>query len=324
MSLISAPPLETEVRIRQVSASAAREAAGRPAKDDATHRADIHDGYRSASSTPAPSPSLSSSPSPHSSLPSPHPAGSPYLLLLVFLLVLLSLLLVVSRLPKLTSDEWQRLRFPRSQSDVLVLSHTLERYQRDHYWSVVCLFCLTYVFLQAFAIPGPVLLSFLSGPLFGLSFALVVVSLSATAGACCCYWLSFYLARSSVERCFPQLLSSFRQRIDSNRDTLLYTLIALRISPLLPNWFINISAPHLHVPFPTFVLATLIGLVPANYLHVSTGLQVEGLTEGAAGWTDTAWRVGGLCLLAFVALIPTLWAKRAKRLEAERTAAKNE
>ena len=71
------------------------------------------------------------------------------------------------------------------------------------------------------------------------------------------------------------------------------------------------------MPFPIFVLATLIGLIPANYIHVSTGLQVEGLT-GTGGWQETAWRMGGLCLLAVVALIPTLWARREKA-EAEKT-----
>ena len=244
MSLSAAPLLEPEVRIRQVSSSAIAIGNGPRQKDEASHYTDIHvhtqpsapTHHRSAS----PSPSRSIAPS-SSSSSSAHPSGSPYLLLLVFFVVLLLLLLVISRLPRLTSDEWSRLRFPRSQSDVLSLSHTLTRYRQEHFASVVFLFCLLYVFLQSFAIPGPVLLSFLSGPLFGFRFALLLVSLSATAGACSCYWLSFALAQSSVERCFPGLLSSFRQKIESNKDTLLYTLIALRISPLLPNWS---DAPH--------------------------------------------------------------------------------
>ena len=77
------------------------------------------------------------------------------------------------------------------------------------------------------------------------------------------------------------------------------------------------------MPFLTFLLATLIGLIPANYIHVSTGLQVEGLTGGGGGWMETVWRMAGLCLLALVALLPTLWAKRQKA-EAERSSAKSE
>jgi transmembrane protein 41 len=210
------------------------------------------------------------------------------------------------------SEEWSTLTFPRSASDVSSLSVTLSRYKRDHFTSVVLLFCLSYIFLQSFAIPGPVFLSLLSGPLFGFRLALFLVSLSATAGASCCYWLSFFLARSTVERFFPSLLSSLRSRIDSSRHSgrLLYHLIFLRISPLLPNWFINTATPHLHVPFTTFLAATAVGLLPANYIHVTTGMQVEGLTEGSGGWQETLWRIAGLFLLAFLALLPTLWTKR--------------
>ena len=242
---LSVPSLsEPEVRIRQVSSSSISISNGPRQKDDASHHTHIHvhtqpsapTHHRSASPAPSHHSLAAPQPTPTPSS-SPHPSGSPYYLLLVFLLVLLLVALVISRLPRLTPDEWSKLQLPRTQSDVLALSHTLARYRQEHFASVVFLFCLLYVFLQSFAIPGPVLLSFASGPLFGFRFALVLVSLSATAGACSCYWLSFFLARSSVERCFPSLLSSFRAKIDSNRDTLTYTLIALRISPLLPNWY---------------------------------------------------------------------------------------
>ena len=85
--------------------------------------------------------------------------------------------------------------------------------------------------------------------------------------------------------------------------------------------FINLSSAHVNVPFPTFVLATLVGLLPANYLHVSTGLQLQSLgvsgTDAASSWTATLGRLGGLFLLAFVALIPTLWTKSTESAAAD-------
>ena len=133
-------------------------------------------------------------------------------------------------------SEGASLRFPRSSSDVLSLAGALTRYRTDHRGSLLALFVLLYVFLQSFAIPGPVFLSLLAGPLFGFYVGLLLVSFSAWLGACLCYWLSYFLARSTVERFFPGLLSSFRRRVDANRASLIYQLVFLRISPLLPNW----------------------------------------------------------------------------------------
>jgi uncharacterized membrane protein YdjX (TVP38/TMEM64 family) len=36
-------------------------------------------------------------------------------------------------------------------------------------------------------------------------------------------------------------------------------MLFVRISPLLPNWFVNVTSPIAGVPFPIFALATAIG-----------------------------------------------------------------
>lgn len=45
-------------------------------------------------------------------------------------------------------------------------------------------------------------------------------------------------------------------------------MLFLRITPTLPNLFINLASPIVDVPFHVFFLATLIGLVPAAYITV--------------------------------------------------------
>lgn len=49
----------------------------------------------------------------------------------------------------------------------------------------------------------------------------------------------------------------------------------MRITPIVPNWFINISSPILDVPISIFFSATFIGLMPANVIHVKTGLMLN-------------------------------------------------
>lgn len=48
-------------------------------------------------------------------------------------------------------------------------------------------------------------------------------------------------------------------QVDHHRKDILNYMIFLRITPLLPNWFINVTAPVLNVPLWPFFLGTFIG-----------------------------------------------------------------
>lgn len=118
-----------------------------------------------------------------------------------------------------------------------------------------------------------------------------------------------------VLKAFPQLVLKMNQRIQENRDNLIYYLLFLRISPIVPNWLINVSSPIVGVPFVYFFLATLfgaswvtLGLMPANVLHVKTGLVVKEVESIGFGWKNFLL----LFFLAFLALIPTLIKKKLK------------
>jgi uncharacterized membrane protein YdjX (TVP38/TMEM64 family) len=52
----------------------------------------------------------------------------------------------------------------------------------------------------------------------------------------------------------------FKKAIDENHDNLFFFMLFLRISPLLPNWLINLASPVVGVPFKQFFFATLIGI----------------------------------------------------------------
>lgn len=143
----------------------------------------------------------------------------------------------------------------------------------------------------------------------------------ATIGSCCCYWLSWLLAHQFIEICFPSLLATFRHKIKGHSQHLIYHLLFLRISPLLPNWFINLASPHLHVPFTTFIIVTIIGLMPANYIHINTGIQLDALVAQGidndkigGGWYESCVRIIGLLCLASLALIPTLFNKKLEKV----------
>ena len=148
---------------------------------------------------------------------------------------------------------------------------------------VLALFAATYIGLQSLAIPGPLLLSLLAGPLFGPFVGQGVVACCATTGACVCYSLSSLLARPVLERCLAGRIADLRTRLDPHRDSLFSFLLFLRLSPVTPNWALNVCAPILGVPLPTFAGATLLGLLPANFFHVTAGAALAEM--GKAGWS---------------------------------------
>jgi uncharacterized membrane protein YdjX (TVP38/TMEM64 family) len=118
-----------------------------------------------------------------------------------------------------------------------------------------------------------------------------------------CYFISSLLAKDWVEKMFPDMLNNLKQRIKQNQGNLFFYLLFLRISPILPNWFINIASPLVGIPWHTFSLATLFGLIPANYIHIQTGLKLVKLgTEAENSLSNFI----GLFFLGLLALVPTI------------------
>ena len=57
-------------------------------------------------------------------------------------------------------------------------------------------------------------------------------------------------------------------QVQKHKDDLLSYIIFLRITPFLPNWFINISSPVIDVPLLPFFVGTFVGK------HVSVFLWI--------------------------------------------------
>ncbi|ETV98466.1 hypothetical protein H310_08608 [Aphanomyces invadans] len=193
-------------------------------------------------------------------------------------------------------------------------------YQEQHSSFVVASFALVYVSLQTFAIPGPLILSILSGALYPFVHANLLVAVCATTGASLCFLLSHYLGRNLAQRLLPDMLASFKTKIAANRSNLFYYMLFLRLTPLLPNWFVNVASPLVGVPFGVFVGATFIGLIPANCIHISTGATL-GSTAADAGSGNNLINFGILFALQFLALLPTLFKSKLQALDGGATPA---
>eukprot|EP01137_Pigoraptor_chileana_P018289 Opistho-2@77543 len=214
-----------------------------------------------------------------------------------------SLQLVLSRFPALEGEDAERFKFPRSLDDAKGLSLVLSRYTDSHFGTVWTDYVFTYVFLQTFAIPGSIFLSFLSGSLFSFPLALFTVCLCSAVGASNCYILSSLVGRGLVERYFPDRVKSWREQLQRHKGELLNYILFLRITPFLPNWFINVASPVIGVPIFHFFVGTFLGVAPPSFVAVNLGRTIHQLTSTSLPLST----VVSLIAVGFVALVPVVF-----------------
>lgn len=175
---------------------------------------------------------------------------------------------------KMPASDYGNVKFPRTISDLRLFKDNLAMYANDHPTQFILGYCSMYIFMQTFMIPGTIFMSLLAGALFGVSRGLFLVVFNATAGASSCYFLSKLIGRPIVNWLWPEKLRFFQGEIAKRREKLLNYMLFLRVTPTLPNLFINLASPIVDIPFHVFFLATLVGLIPASFITVRAGLAL--------------------------------------------------
>ncbi|KAG5134539.1 hypothetical protein JHK82_025727 [Glycine max] len=183
----------------------------------------------------------------------------------------------------------------------------LESYTSDYTAQVLVGYCVVYIFMQTFMIPGTVFMSLLAGALFGVFKGVALVVFTATAGASSCYFLSKLIGRPILSSLWPEKLKFFQTQVAKRRKGLLNYMLFLRLTPTLPNTFINFASPIVDVPYHIFFLATVIGLIPAAYVTVKAGLALGELQSVGDLYDFNS--IATLFLIGVVSVTPTLISK---------------
>ncbi|XP_057478352.1 uncharacterized membrane protein At4g09580-like [Actinidia eriantha] len=204
-------------------------------------------------------------------------------------------------------SDYSFLKLPRSLEDLQILRDHLESYTSDYTIQVLIGYCTVYIFMQTFMIPGTVFMSLLAGALFGVFKGVALVVLNATAGASSCYFLSKLIGRPLLSSLWPDKLVFFQEQVAKRRTRLLNYMLFLRVTPTLPNTFINVASPIVDVPYHIFFLATFIGLIPAAYVTVRAGIALGELRS--VGDLYDFHSIATLFLIGVVSVTPTLISK---------------
>ncbi|KAH6759398.1 SNARE associated Golgi protein family [Perilla frutescens var. frutescens] len=219
----------------------------------------------------------------------------------VFLVFSSGLLFIYLTMP---AADYEMLKLPRTLADLRLLKYNLASYARLYPARFILGYCSTYIFMQTFMIPGTIFMSLLAGALFGVGKGLFLVVFNATAGASSCYFLSKLIGRPIVLWLWPEKLRYFQAEIAKHRDKLLNYMLFLRVTPTLPNLFINLASPIVDIPFHIFFLATVIGLIPAAYITVRAGLALGDLKSVKDLYDFKTLAI--LFLIGSILLFPTL------------------
>ena len=172
----------------------------------------------------------------------------------------------------------------KEPAKMLALAADIKAAAHDNLFAVTAMFCTLSVVLLTFCIPGTIMLNVLFGALLDVSLAVpLCVSLGALGGTFC-YGLSSLAGAKVAERLDAKLLGgkgipNLRRQVDRYRKDLLAYLLFLRLTPILPNWLINIASPVVGVPLRIFVIATVIGITPQTYLACRFGSLVSQLAQ---------------------------------------------
>ena len=127
---------------------------------------------------------------------------------------------------------------------------------------------LGYALVVAFSLPAGAVLTIAAGFLFGTVVAASCVVVGATLGASAV----FLAARTAFADLLRAKAGAGMRRMEAGfRENAFHYLLVLRLIPIFPFWLVNLVPAFLGVTLRTYVLATLIGIIPGTVVYASLG-----------------------------------------------------
>jgi len=179
---------------------------------------------------------------------------------------------------------------------------------------ISALFFAAYVICTAFSIPGALLLTLLSGAIFGVVIGSVLVSFASTIGATLSFLVARFLLRDWITKKWGQRLRSLDQEIQKNGEL---HLLTLRLIPAIPFFLVNLLMGLTPIRTKKFFLFSQIGMFPATVVYVFAGQEFAKLNS-LSGLLST----GALLALSGLALLPILTPRVLSAIKSHRTLAR--
>jgi len=173
-----------------------------------------------------------------------------------------------------------------------------------HFAAALLIAFVVYAGTVALSLPGGLVLSLTVGFVFGRWVGTALVVVAATVGATLVFLAARYLFADAARK----RLGALGEKINAGfTESAFSYLLFLRLVPLFPFFLVNLAPAFTSVPLRTYVLATLVGIIPGTFVYVNLG-QALGRIDSLQGLVsrDTLVAFG---LLGMFALLPVVWKK---------------
>ncbi len=177
----------------------------------------------------------------------------------------------------------------------------LEEFHNRHRFIMTAGFMALYIVQTALSLPGATILSLAGGALFGAITGTLCAVVAATIGATLAFLVTRYLLRDLVLARFGPRLEGLNRELEERG---LNYLLFLRLVPLFPFFLINLAAGMTRLPLKSFVIGTLVGIIPGGFVFCNAGASLATVTTLREIASPRV--VASFTLLGLFALIPVI------------------
>jgi uncharacterized membrane protein YdjX (TVP38/TMEM64 family) len=163
----------------------------------------------------------------------------------------------------------------------------------------LALFVGLYVLLTSLSIPGSIVLTLLSGAIFGVVYGTFIVTLSGTVGATIAFFLSRYLFRDAVLGRFEKRYQTLDKKFCKHGKGYLFSL---RLLPASPFVVINLLMGLTSINPWTYFWITFTGMLPGGMVYVYAGHRISEINSPNE---ILSWPI--ILLLTGLGLLPLLF-----------------
>ena len=152
--------------------------------------------------------------------------------------------------------------------------------QTNNPYLIEIIFFTIYVLATTISLPVASILGLLSGMIFGLITAVVLVSFASTIGATFAFLISRYLFRDYVETKFNEQYKKINDGFIKNSG---YYLFALRMCVIFPYFVINLVSGLTTIRTSIFYIISQIGMLPGTIIIILLGSNIGNLISTNVG-----------------------------------------
>jgi uncharacterized membrane protein YdjX (TVP38/TMEM64 family) len=162
--------------------------------------------------------------------------------------------------------------------NIVAVRDRFQLFLADHRLLAVIAYIAAYTVAVALSLPGALLITIAGGLMFGW----LLGGTAAVIGASCGAILLYLVAKTAFgDTLRAKAGPALGKLIDGFKSDALNYLLFLRLVPAFPFFIVNIAAALLGVPFRTYVLGTVLGIIPATFAFASVGAGLDSVVAAA-------------------------------------------